>query len=210
MGWPLGVWSCSNVHMGNTNWIWCSIFLLRKWLKDGGWTWEKWEASVMGHIVWNSHNKNIMLEKVRLEYDYGSGWNIVDILSMWEENKLDEGRNRTLHTIFCLSSLGLSAAHTDCLLGSGCLYPSITAVFGDHLMVLASPTFWGLLLLVNCTFTNSISWALFRDNSPAIQWQPLAVLHDPFITSKLVSPGRVFSLSSLAVRARKMLAASGT
>jgi hypothetical protein len=37
--------------------------------------------------------------------------------------------------------------------------------FGDHSMVLAYPKCWGLLLQLDFIFTNSLSWALFMEQS---------------------------------------------
>lgn len=39
------------------------------------------------------------------------------------------------------------------------------------------------------TFTNSLSWALFKDSSFATQWQASAALYDPLMPSKPVPPG---------------------
>jgi hypothetical protein len=53
-----------------------------------------------------------------------------------------------------------SAATTACPLGSSWLHSTAAAVL-DGRLVLASPKCWGLLLQLDCTFTNSLSLALF-------------------------------------------------
>lgn len=54
-GWPQEDWPCSSEYRGNTNWT--CVFFLFSFCGGGdmgGWTWEEWEASLMGYIVWNS------------------------------------------------------------------------------------------------------------------------------------------------------------
>lgn len=70
-----------------------------------------------------------------------------------------------------------STAHTACLLSWGWLHSTPAIVLSNHLVVLASSKYWGLLLLMGYTFTNSLSWSLFRDSNRATQCQASAILH---------------------------------
>ena len=47
----------------------------------------------------------------------------------------------------------------------------------------------GSLVQRSCAFSNSLSWALFRDSSPATQCQASAALHAPFMPLKPAPPG---------------------
>lgn len=75
-GEPLGVWPWSSEHVGNSNGT-CFLFYLggRVVTRVGEQTWEGWEMSVLGYMMWNSWriNKNIRLRKSSLqrECDWG-------------------------------------------------------------------------------------------------------------------------------------------
>ena len=58
-------------------------------------------------------------------------------------------------------SLVRFSAHTPCLVGQGWLHFTTAAVLGGCHMVLVAPNHWGFLLHLDCTFTNSLSQALF-------------------------------------------------
>lgn len=71
------------------------------------------------------------------------------------------------------SQLRLASLHCCCCLWSS--YP----------MVLASPKCWGLLLQLGCTFTNSLSWNLFRD-ADSVAWSKSSISMTPSILGFLL------------------------
>lgn len=72
--------------------------------------------------------------------------------------------------LYTFSGLALCCTNT-CVLGSSWLLFTPNLVLVSHPLVPVSSKCWGLLQTQGCIFTNSVSWAFFKDTEPATQYQ---------------------------------------
>lgn len=90
----------------------------------------------------------------------------------------------------------LQHAQLVCLRSPGWLHSPAAAVLAGCPRLLPSPTCSGSLLHLGCTFTNTLSCALFRDSSSSTQYEVSASPHDPFKTSTPAPLGRLLLSSA--------------
>lgn len=84
-----------------------------------------------------------------------------------------------------------SSGHKVCVIVAGPLHDSKTCFSWGCPILLVYPKCWGVLLQLDFRFTNRLSYALFQDSRPAIQFQDVDVLYDSIMPSKPVPLARI-------------------